>query len=540
MALSLKASMNSQKPNFLIGENYQISLKQSMENLLAETQKETPNFSGFIDKFYDLMQAKVDPPLESIWVYSALSFRSHGFTKEDPLTRLSIINDLFQLVSSCSSPCNSSKSIALLAPIVFEVYKLAVEVLGKDSGSEGEKKVNKKIKSLVEVIIGYISMCCCKGSSEESEGDDVDLVITVEDLASIWIDKNLNLQSFLPLVSNEVCGLISERGFGVNYLAGVVMVEAFLLKICLDIRIGTEDMVVLENELRSWAVASISSFHNFYFFEMLMRMLLQPALPVTALLGPEDLIRLRNILYDAIILVEYSFLKPETIHLPTEHVKSIAVTRLVVTLEAIESFRKNGDQKRATRYTSAFSNSHLSAQITKWISNLKGMLEKAGGISGSSPKALIKSLLKLEKQGIKLFNDSVLKYHAKSLVDDSMEVDEQLASKVEEKKLDDDEPLFYLDDKGEEEENEMKNEYMTAVYVAAARSMRPIDNLREKRKGSEGEEKENLKYFKYALPSKSKATKKVSVPGSGSDSNSNSGASEDDSSSDSEVENPVK
>ncbi|GMI94870.1 hypothetical protein like AT5G11780 [Hibiscus trionum] len=538
MALSLKASMNSQKPNFLIGKNYQISLKQSMEDLLAETQKETPNFSGFIDKFYDLVQAKLDPPLESIWVYSALSFRSHSFAKEDPLNRLSTINDLFQLVSSCSSPCNSSKSIALLAPIVFEVYKLVVEVLGKDSGSKGEKKVNIKIKSLVEVIIGYISMCCCKGFNEESEAIDVDLVIPVEDLASIWIDRNVNLQSFLPLVSNEVCGLISERGFDVNYLAGVVMVETFLLKICLDIRIGTESMVVLENELRSWVVASISSFHNFYFFEMLMRMLLQPALPVTAFMGPEDLILLRNILYDAIILVEYSFLKPETIHQPTEHVKSIAITRLVVTLEAIELFRKNGDQKRATRYTSAFSNSHLPSQITKWISSLKGMFEKAGGISGSSPKALIKSLLKLEKQGIKLFNDSVLKYHARSLVDDSMEVDEQLVLKVEEKKLEDDEPLFYLDGKGEEEENEMKNESMTAVYVAAARSMRPIDNSREKRKGSGGEEKEKIKYFKYALPNKSKATKEVSVRGSGSDSD--SGASEDVSSSDSEVENPVK
>ncbi|KAE8671442.1 hypothetical protein F3Y22_tig00111952pilonHSYRG00055 [Hibiscus syriacus] len=115
-----------------------------------------------------------------------------------------------------------------------------------------------------------------------------------------------------------------------------------------------------------------------------------------------------------------------------------------------------------------------------------------------------------------------------------MEVDEQLVSK----ELEDDEPSFYIDDKGEEEENEMKNESMTAVYVAAALSMRPMDNLREKRKGSGGEEKEKIKYFKYALPNKSKATKEVPVPSSGSDSD--MGALKDDSSSDSEVENPVK
>ncbi|TYG59755.1 hypothetical protein ES288_D07G011400v1 [Gossypium darwinii] len=524
MALSMKASTNSPKPNFLIGENYHLSLKQSMEDLLAETHKKTPNFSGFIDKFHSLMQAKVDPPLESIWVYTALSFRSRNFEKGDPLNRLSIINDLFQLVSSCSSPCNSSKSIALLAPIVFEVYKLVVEVLGKDS-----RKVNKRIKSLVEVIIGYISMCCCKGFSEESENIDMDLVIPVEDLVSIWIDRNVNLQSFLPLVSSEICGMISERGFNVNYLAGVVMVEAFLLKLCLDLRIGIEG-IVLEKELKSWAVASISSFHNFYFFEMLMRMLLQPALPVTALVGPEDGNLLKNILYDAVILVEYTFLKSKTVHLSNEHVKGIAMTRLVVTLEAIELFRKNRDKKGATCYTSAFANSHLHSQITKWISTLISSDEKAGGISGSSPKALTKRLLKLEKQGIKLFSDSILKYHAKLLVGDSKEVDEQSVTKVEEKKLEDDEPLFSLDDREDE-----KNEAMTAAYVAAARSMRLInDNSREKRKGSEGEEKEKIKYFKYDLSSKSKAAKeKVSVSGS------DSGASDDDMSSDSEVDNPL-
>ncbi|KAE8671443.1 RING/U-box superfamily protein [Hibiscus syriacus] len=103
-------------------------------------------------------------------------------------------------------------------------------------------------------------MCCCKGFSEENEGIDVDLAIPVEDLASIWIDRNINLQSFLPLVSHEVCGLISERGFDVNYLAGVVVVEAFLLKLCLDIRIGAGGLVVLEDELKSWVVASIPAF----------------------------------------------------------------------------------------------------------------------------------------------------------------------------------------------------------------------------------------------------------------------------------------
>ncbi|XVF88694.1 hypothetical protein PTKIN_Ptkin19aG0070900 [Pterospermum kingtungense] len=529
MALLLKDSENPPNPFFLIGENYQLSLKQSMEDLLAETQKETPNFSDFIDKFYHLMQAKIDPPLESIWVYSALSFRSHSFGNEDPLNRLSKIKDLFQLVSSCSSPCDSFKSISLLAPVVFEVYKLVVEVLEKDLGSKGEKQVIRKVKSVVEVIIGYISICCCKDLSKATEGDAVNLVIPVEELVSIWTDRNVNVQSFLPLVSNEILKVISERGFDVNYLAGVVMVEAYLLKLCLDLRIGTQGMA-LEKELRSWAAASVSSFHNFYFFEILARMLLMPALPVTALLGSEDVVVLRNILYDAVILVEYSFLKSETVHLPADLVKSIAMTRLIVTLEAIELFRKNGDQKRATRYTSAFANSHLPSQITKWISCSIGSDEKAGGISGSSPKAITKWLLKLERQGIKLFDDSILKYHAKLLVDDSKVTHEGPVSKVE------DDSLFYVDKNGEEEdeENKMETESMTAAFVAAAHSMRQRDSSKQKRKGTGSEEKESIKYFKYDICSNSESAKdNVSISVSGS------ASSNDDSSSESEVENPV-
>ncbi|EOY30513.1 Uncharacterized protein TCM_037699 [Theobroma cacao] len=530
MAVSLKDSANSPKPNFLIGENYQLSLKQSLEDLLAETHKETPNFSVFIDKFYDLMQAKIDPPLESVWVYSALSFRSHNFTNEDPLNQLSIIKDFFQLVSSCSSPCSSSKSIALLAPIVLEVYKLVVEVLGKDLGSKREQKVIKKVKSMVEVIIGYISMCCCKELSEESEGLDVNLVIPFEDLVSIWMDRNANLQSFFPFLSDEICRVISERGFDVNYLAGVVMVEAFLLKLCLDLRLGTEGMV-LEKELRSRAVALISSFHNFYFFEILVRVLLQLALPVTSFLGLEDGVLLRNILYDAVILVEYSFLKSETVHLPAEHNKSIAMTRLIVTLEGIEFSRNNGDQKRATRYTSAFANSHLPSQITQCIMRQIGMDEKAGRTSGSSPKALIKWLLNLEKQGIKPFDDSILKCRAKLLVDDSEADYERSVSKLEGKKLEDD-PLFYFDNQGkeenEDEENNMKNESLTDAFMTAAHSMRLIDSFRTKRKGNGSADKEKIKYFKYDLCSNSESSKdKVSA------------VTNDDLSSESEVENPL-
>lgn len=54
---------------------------------------------------------------------------------------------------------------------------------------------------------------------------------------------------------------------------------------------------------------------------------------------------LRKVLYDAVILVEYSFLIPErTIHLPADRVRSLAMARLLVIHEAVVYFRYEDGQ----------------------------------------------------------------------------------------------------------------------------------------------------------------------------------------------------
>jgi hypothetical protein len=54
----------------------------------------------------------------------------------------------------------------------------------------------------------------------------------------------------------------------------------------------------------------------------------------------EDEVLLRKVLYDAVILVEYSFLSPErAIYVPAEHMKCLAMVRLIITHEAVEFFR---------------------------------------------------------------------------------------------------------------------------------------------------------------------------------------------------------
>lgn len=59
-----------------------------------------------------------------------------------------------------------------------------------------------------------------------------------------------------------------------------------------------------------------------------------------SLQNPEYEIFLRKVLYDAVILVEYSFLNLErAARLPTKHVKTLTIARLMVTHQAIELFR---------------------------------------------------------------------------------------------------------------------------------------------------------------------------------------------------------
>lgn len=506
MALALidsKSSSIAANLSPLIGENYDLKLTQSIQNLLVEIHKENPKFSHVIQVFYDLMQAQVDPPLESIWVYAALTFRSCNHPKEDPLNRIAAAKDLFQLVSSCSASVSSLKSIALLAPVVYEVYNVVVDLFKRDLSLKAEKKVMKAVQNLVGVVLGYANVCSCKDLGENDGSTGSSLITPFADLIRVWMNSNEGSEFFLPLVSSDVFRGLSEREGDVGYLAGVVIAEVFLLKLCLIFKLGTSTKE-LEIELRTWAIASITGFQNFYLFEVLVRMLLEKTLPVTSLLSSEDEVLLRQVLYDSIILVEYSFLNPErVIHLPPEHMKSIAMKRLIVTHEAVEYFREHGDQRRAISYVTAFSSSQLSSQIIKWVKNQIPEDDGAIRSKGTSPKALIKWLLNLEDHGLRVFDDSMENFRTKLVHEMSKSDSEQPASKLDSKKVDDD-LLFYIDNNGDEEhadeENEKVKESMSAAFVAAAHTMTSSEKRGRKRKeGKTPEKKEKIKFVKYDL-----------------------------------------
>jgi len=248
----------------LVGENYALKMKRSMQEILSEISNESSNLSPFVSTFYELMQAKADPPFEVIWAYAAINYRGRNPEKGDALDKILAAKDLFQLLSACSASVCASKNIVLLAPVVFALHGVIVELLGRELRSKREKKAMREVKSLVDVVLGYISLSCHNEVYEE-ESDSVRLIFPFTDLARLWVDRNDEaFESLLPLVSSDVFDWICSRGFHVDYLGGAIIMEVLLLKLCLSIHLTTS-RDGLEMKLKSWAVSSISSFQNTYF-----------------------------------------------------------------------------------------------------------------------------------------------------------------------------------------------------------------------------------------------------------------------------------
>lgn len=265
MASSLIAP---QSDNLLIGKNYEISLNKSIKALL--TSLRGSNFqssSNFISEFQQFVQSKSNPPLESIWVYAALTFISQ---KTEPFSRLSQIKELFQLIVSCSASSNSIKSIALVAPVIYNLHKFILDLKGFQLGSKKERKLSGEIKSLVDSILGYINVC---SNGFDQHFDELEsLIMPLGDLISLWLlgdgDEDMNADSlrvFFPLLSDDITNRLSVEGCEMIDLAGFVVAEAFLLKLCWKIQEeGFEEKV--QNDFRFWIIGSVTGLRSSYFY----------------------------------------------------------------------------------------------------------------------------------------------------------------------------------------------------------------------------------------------------------------------------------
>jgi hypothetical protein len=248
--------------------NLQSIVNDSIERFLIEI-KESRDLSAFRSIFSRLLQSNLDPPLEIIWLYSAVCFHEAISHQSDIFAILNAIKELVQLLSACSASCNGSKSIALLAPAVSELYYCNLS--SKNLTSKEAKKVRKEIECLIEVVLSYISIC----SSKVSKGEDRGVLLPgFSDLVRVWTVRHENgkdaISILFPLVSAEIRDEFCKVGCQIGYLAGVLVAEAFLLRLSLKVQGGVggntgstaSTKSEFQKDLRIWAVSSISVFQN--------------------------------------------------------------------------------------------------------------------------------------------------------------------------------------------------------------------------------------------------------------------------------------
>jgi len=227
---------------------YEHMLKESINRFFAEHRRGATDFADFTSIFSRMIHATPEPPIPLLWFYAALEFRA----TRDPSRRA---RDLFHLLVSCSGARGSTKQIAALAPLLFVLHRLALLQQGE--------LLKTELNGLVEGVVSYCSICC---GSEICRDDDV-AVLEFGDLIKVWMvddhDHDGGVLGFFPFVSGEFKKGI-EKGCEVGVLAGIVMWEALLLKLCLAFEKGI-GRAEQEKKLMASAVQTITGFRSFGF-----------------------------------------------------------------------------------------------------------------------------------------------------------------------------------------------------------------------------------------------------------------------------------
>ncbi|KAH0460624.1 hypothetical protein IEQ34_011287 [Dendrobium chrysotoxum] len=528
----LQSPMKERSPDLGLSPDttYELMLRESIKRFLGGIHREGFDFAGFRSVMSRQLQSSVDPPLEMVWLYSAASYHESVAAKNS-FDRVRAVRDLLQLLSAFSAASRGAKSIALIAPAVYDLYQCAVEGFVE----------KKDIECLADGILSYISIC----SGHYSDLEEISTVLhpCFLDLVKVWTLRHsgagASLEAFFPLISSEARRRFEKEGSGVTYLAGVVIAEAFLLRLCLKVKGGGASRKELQKELGIWAVSSITAFCNRHFFvhfewvftsnfdTLMCRNIVEvPAgyksycsrsigtilftfyafvvflnrhfsssgylwdmerLPENA----DDEKLARGVLYDAVVLVDYSFLFSGKEINQYDRIRNLLVTKLIVTNEAVKIARTGGDHGKAISYLNAYATSSLPSELINLVRKQIGDLSSEKP-NNNSPEALLKWLVLLQEMRKISLDDEASRYAIQLISEESNLLAVESAS-AEDKKMDAD--LFFLD-KGQSNGEEMES--MDAVFSSAAQSMKQFSsNGRVKRKKSSGEEGNRFKFVKY-------------------------------------------
>ncbi|KAL8537372.1 hypothetical protein ACS0TY_012500 [Phlomoides rotata] len=157
-------------------------------------------------------------------------------------------------------------------------------------------------------------------------------------------------------------------------------------------------------------------FRNCCFLDMLLKMLLEPSLPVAASLSSEDAVLLRKTLYDAVILVEYSSYSGRWAHSDSiSHSKKLSLVWVLAADHAIQFARSTTDDLKAVAYLNAYRESRMVTELINWVYCQIGIVHPHARHEITTPRALINWLLAREDQGIRVFDQSMSLLRAKAV-----------------------------------------------------------------------------------------------------------------------------
>uniref|UniRef100_A0A7N0RDC3 Uncharacterized protein n=1 Tax=Kalanchoe fedtschenkoi TaxID=63787 RepID=A0A7N0RDC3_KALFE len=387
-------------------EAFELLLSESIQRLHSDRRSGVSNFVGFSSIFSRLIQTTADPPLEALWFYLALTFRSENM---ELVKRVSLVKELFGFMVSYSGRVSGLKKVAALAPVVYELHRLVGDVMFWFSEARDD------VKCLIEGVVSYVSMCCYE--NREDFGGMLKFSPLLMDVVNLWLaDKGEvgvghagDSRLFFPMVSDEVRARI-VIGRELGFLAGSVMCEVFLLSLSLEC-CSEVPRLELQKHLHQQAVQVIAGFRDLNFFDTLLRMLSEPTLPVTHLVGYAGESLLREVLCDVATTAQYSIVLPVNGYQLSEHSTEVALRWLLITEKATHVSRASGYNTKALYYENAFSESSIPGQLIDWVTFKTG--SKKPVLSSSA--ALIRWFLAFEDTGLKIVNDPVLKAHMKAV-----------------------------------------------------------------------------------------------------------------------------
>ncbi|XP_078431982.1 SNF2 domain protein [Wolffia australiana] len=439
---------------------YESLMKDSIDRFIGEIRRGNCDVSGLQSVFFRILQSQSDPPLEVMWFYSAVCYYQKFSSTEGLLGRIFAVRDLLQLVSACAASCNGDKSIALLAPVVYELQRITLEVeKSQEHVSTKElKKLRKEIYLLAEGVSSYVSICCSKNyEGRDSSGCLAPYFVDLVGVwTSRWADSGDGLLDFFPFVNDEIREGFRRAECPISYLSGAVIAEVFFVMLRVKLQKGGASSPELRSDLKVWIVGSVTGFRSAEFFGILLMLLLDGALPSSLLLKPSEESFLRDVLYDSVILVDYPFLYSDESEEDDSSTKNLCLALLVVTHRAIQAARARGDQTKVTAYLTAFSRSALPSTLTRMISY------QVGPNKPTSPEALFKSLLNCKDVSLLRHNLLFGEKTRKTSEDDVFVFNTEGNPLPEEEEEEDDDDVMFLSAacgmkrKGSEDSREME------------------------------------------------------------------------------------